>query len=274
MQHRSFNLSVAYLGVPNTGKTDAAVARCMELMDECYVLAHDGSLAIPETLHDGTQVPLIRYDSLKQCNERLAVDPRGIHSFSTVKLTDLMDFACRLACKSLGAQAVMQENASLPIPKNPTRLDCPPVLLFIDEAVMASEMRSNYFDPAFRELISQRRHKHVGIIWGTQSPGFVHHQALQLGSEVVLFRVNGMQAAQRLRDATIPEELIARCAQLPDHECISYMIGTRLPDKKDEELKDGEGKPPFDEETEEAPATPLQAPDNAPANGVPEESAK
>lgn len=228
MEHRTFNLCEVFIGVPGTGKSSLALARLMDLYHQhgCYVLIHDEARNLPAVLPaelGGAATGIIRHESIEDCRAQLAADPRGLHAFHSVKADHLIQFAREIAKASLAANGGTKG---------------PPVVVYIDEVVMAVDMEPRKLSPEVKKALTQRRHDHVGYLLTTQQPNMVHPLCLVLSTEVYLFRCPGAYAAQRFKEATVPEEIIAEVQTLPDYEYIQYKIGRPYTSVPEDEKQD------------------------------------
>jgi hypothetical protein len=195
----------------------------------------------------GGSCGIIRWDSFDQCKERLKSDARGLHTFHKQSASEVIEFARGVGKASLVAGGGAQGH---------------PVIVYIDEAVLATDMSPNKLSDELKAAFTQRRHEHVGYIWATQLPNQVHPQCLLLSTRVYLFRCPGTYAAKRLRESTVPEEIIDTVQDLPDHEWEEYEVGRPYAgDSDDEETDEADADSATEEPApgEPAPSTPNDA---------------
>jgi hypothetical protein len=203
----SVNVAIGVLGVPGTGKTTRATVEVLLLQREIgpvYVVAHDPGYRIPDTLPNGVSTRITRHDSVEDAQEAMKANPGGIHAIATVDASDVIVYGSNLSKSSLekngGKQGI-------------------PTVIFVDEAVSAASASPYRLGEEMRELLALRRHKHVGIVWTSQSPQLCHYQMLSLSTKLVLFRITDGRALARLEQAGVPPEITSKLSSLPDHSC-------------------------------------------------------
>lgn len=86
---------------------------------------------------------------------------------------------------------------------------------------MSKGMSLYRMDDSFRELLVRRRHEHVGIIAGIQSPRLIHNQIFSQASEVICFRLHDGRDHRKLKDIGFSEEEVRQIAALPNYQFIS-----------------------------------------------------
>ena len=208
--HRDFNVCEGFVGVPETGKTCAAVHRVIELgRTPCYLLAHDVAHNIPDQLPGGLRAGVVRHSTIASMRSALVKDARGLHCFDG-DAEELVRFAEQLAASSLKAGG--------------GRIGVP-VVLYFDEVVMATNMSPRYISPAVLELVTQRRHKHIGVVWTTQSPSTVNAKMMEFSTTMYFFRVIG-KGQDRMRDASIPDPVVEAVGTLENHSFVVYRTGS------------------------------------------------
>lgn len=262
VQHRQYNVAVGFIGTVNTGKTTAATSYCVELAKDAYVLAHDVGWSIPTRLPDGREVRVIRHSSIEAGEKYIAQygGQEAIHAFEC-SAEDVIKLGERLADSSLRAAGGYDRPAH-------------PVVIFIDEAVLAiKDMSPQRMSPRMQELLARRRHKHIGVVWTTQHPGFVHYMMLSMGTQVYVFRCEGHQAQERLAQAGIPDELIDEVQYLEDHHYVVYTFGQLRPRELEDECSEDGSVSSDQEDSPTEPALPSDPsdstthPDASPTSG-------
>lgn len=204
MKHREWNITEGWIGAPRSGKTEAMVKRALELQRKtrCYLLAHDVGWKIPLQLHDGTPVPVMRHvdEAAARASISRTTGP-ALHAISSHDATATLALAREVA------------DASLAKFKDP-----PPVLVLIDEVVASELADKGRLDPVLRRLIVERRHAHVGILWGVQHVRFVNNGLVALSTKLYLARMPDEYSESRLIAAGVQPEDAAKVKNLKEHE--------------------------------------------------------
>lgn len=237
------------MGVVGTGKTCLAISKCMRLHLQlgAYVFIHDAGGNVPENLPPemgGGNTGIIRWETFEACKERLKTDARGLHTFHKQTAGEVIEFAKSVAKASLIAGGGTQGY---------------PVVVYVDEAVVATDMSPNKLSPDLKLALTQRRHDHVGYICSTQLPNQIHVQFLLLSTQLYLFRCPGEYVAKRLRECAVADEVIEAVQELPDHEWEEYQVGRPYAGDPDDEETDETDADSVEEDPapgEPAPSTP------------------
>lgn len=204
MKHREWNITEGWIGAPRSGKTEAMVARALSLQREsrCYLIAHDVGWKIPLQLHDGTHVPLLRHVDEATARKSIArASGPALHAISSDNAEATLSLCREVA------------EASLVRFKDP-----PPVLLLIDEVVASELADKGQLNRQLRKLIVERRHAHVGILWGVQHVRFVNNGLVALSTKLHLARMTDEYSESRLIAAGVQPEDAEKVKHLSPHQ--------------------------------------------------------
>lgn len=209
--HRDWNVVEGFLGAPGTGKTDRMVRRALELQKlwHCYLIAHDIGWKIPPTLHDGTPTGLQKHRNVSECIAALRTHPSGVHAISSANALPVLGLARQLGEASLARGKGYG----------------PPVLVLIDETVQSQIADRKYLNPDMRELICDRRHAHVGLLWSVQSIRFVNAGLVTLSPIVWCSRIREEYSLDTLAKSGVPDEDLAKLPSLGQHEFLAVRTG-------------------------------------------------
>lgn len=215
MPFRSLDVVHGFIGEPKQGKTDAAVRTLLDQwLGRAFIFVHDVQGSIPRKLHDGREVPLKRYDAIPA---DIAADHLMVCNVPADRLLE-HSWTVGRACLEAGGKDEHGEY-----------VQGWPVIIYIDEVVMAKVARVDGLSDAMEVAISQRRHKHVGVLWSTQAPGMVHYSLLGFSNELRLFMCTGEHPRNRMRQASIPADIATMVEQLPPHTSIHFVKGSKGP---------------------------------------------
>jgi hypothetical protein len=174
-----------------------------------YIFLHDPGWKAPDKLHDGTPTHVRRFATVEDARAAFAKDPRGIFSISRSTATEVHELAEEVAQASLDAHGGSEGH---------------PAIFGIDEIVTAEICTPNRVDPAFKGLMAEARHRHVGIIAGVQSARMLNNQLLTLATHIELFQITDKRDHARLIECGIDEEIVAQAGKLPPHKSISVSL--------------------------------------------------
>jgi hypothetical protein len=171
-----------------------------------YLFAHDLGWKIKDELPDGRRVGIKRYESIKECEQAIASDARGVHCVATLDAKEVIELGSKTALASVKAHG--------------GKIGIPSVVL-IDEVVSAGDANPYRLGDELRATMALRRHRHTGIVWTCQSPNLCHYQMLALSTELVIFRLTSERDLKPLRDVGVPEAVITQVRTLPN---FAYVI--------------------------------------------------
>lgn len=206
-----WNVCFGAVGIPESGKTTWAVTQLLRIADhnECWIVAHDPDRRIPPRLPSGREVVVIHHPSVEAAAQAMRTSPAGIHAIDVEDAYEVVTFATRLAGASLKANANQRGV---------------PVLVYLDEAVKVREMSPHAAPHKLLAVVTGRRHLNVGIVWGSQSPQFVHNQVIGQGNQLAMFRVP-QRALKNLADSGVPEDVLRQLPTLRQYECRVHQFG-------------------------------------------------
>jgi hypothetical protein len=210
MKHRDFNIVEGWIGAPQSGKTESMTFAALELQrrTRAYLLAHDVSWKIPDVLHDGTRVPIVRH--VDEASARAAIAKMtgpALHSISSDDARETIKLARDVA------------QASLDRFKDP-----PPVLLLFDEIVASELADKGNLERDLRRLITDRRHAHVGIFWGVQHLRFVNNGLVALSTKIHIARMTDEYSEEQLVRCGVQPEDAEKVKHLKEHEFHSCIV--------------------------------------------------
>lgn len=212
--YREWNVAWAYLGVPGTGKSTCAIADVMRECTPCIIIVHDPNWFVPEELPPGLGVKgklnVKRYMSIEEAKRGIASDAGAIHCICIEDAADVIELA-----KRVGEASIIRGGGDKGIP----------VIVVIDEIVMAHDASPHRLGKEFRKLLAQRRHYHLGLVYTTQHPHYCHYSLLAMANRVKMFRLTDVRSRRALMNASIDEQHLAKLASLPDHQCIETFPG-------------------------------------------------
>lgn len=210
--HRKWNICRAYIGIPESGKTVSATAFLMELQrTPAYVLAHDASGNLPDKLPDGRPTGVLRCPTIEHAKKALASSPGAILSIQCQDAGQVIALA-----KQLGAASLKQGGGAQGVP----------VVVYFDEIVNVTDANPHRANANIKEMVTQRRHNHVGIVFGTQMPQLVHYSMLTLANEMVIFRCTGDRAIKNLEQAGVPPKTARKVIPtLPQYQSVTVRLG-------------------------------------------------
>ncbi len=210
---RSLDVCEGFLGVPGTGKSSLAVKRLHQLQTHlgAYVLIHDPQYKVPDKLHDGTTISLMRHDNENMARAALRVPENAtkMHAIRCPDGSDVIRFATKIGEESLRVHSGVKGV---------------PVLVYIDEVLTCKDASPYRLGDDLGYLITNRRHANVGIIWGCQSPMRVHYTLLELCTKLYLFHARGKRVQKSYEMAGVPPEIYDRVPSLSkdDHEFLIF----------------------------------------------------
>lgn len=194
VKHRDFNVVEGWIASPGSGKTEAMIRRALELQRQhsAYVVAHDLGWKLPDTLHDGTPTRVVRHRTTAEALAAIKRSGAGIHAITTPHGATVLAFARDLAERSLARHGKV----------------APPVIFFIDEIVASRLADRKNVDEDMRMLISDRRHAHVGVLWGVQSVRFVNAGLITMSTAVSVSRMEDEFSQKHLVDCGLQREFV------------------------------------------------------------------
>ncbi len=210
-----FDVAIGYLGKVRHGKTDAAVGRLLAFRKAhpVYLIAHDPQYAIPDKLHDGTPTHVVRHATVAALAHGIGKRPDALHVSMEPDAITLVRFSERLGRASM-------ERAD---PKG-LAAPCPPVLVYIDEVNRCEGATEGKLGEDIRNALLSRRHRHVGIVWSSQSPHRVHYELLGNATELHAFALDKDRDLARLAaDSGFSKAEVSQIPNLPKFRCISYV---------------------------------------------------
>ena len=243
--HRAWNVNKGFIGEPETGKSTVASALAADYARSCYVLAHDLNFSIPDKLPTGRELEVHRHLLPEQAGASLSrpETSRGIHAIASSDAGEVIDLAYRVSLANLGGQKVpLNEELTRYHWTGTTRTEAVPVVVYVDELVNAIDATPYRLGDVAKDLLSQRRHRHVGLIWTTQSPRLVHYQFVSLCTSLVLFRVSQEDDLKALAKAGVPREILQQLPGLPLHHFIEWRKSGIVYDLPAPQFKTGNGK--------------------------------
>lgn len=211
-----FNHAIGYIGPPRSGKTDLAMHQMLAFRREhpIYLLAHDPQYAIPDKLHDGMRTNLHRYETVAELARGVARNPEGVHVSMEPDATPLVAYSARLAELSMHRADPKKHEAP-----------CAPVAVYVDEVASCEEMSEGKLGPELRDALMKRRHRHVAILWGTQSPHRIHYEYLGNGTALHVFRLHKRRDLKRLADDSgFTDEEMEMIPRLGQHKYITHTL--------------------------------------------------
>ena len=204
-----FDCCVIVLGAVGSGKSTHCVRLAHQLARDpgVYVLAHDIGHKLPDRLHDGTRSGIVRHLSVNAALARLKTSPAGIHAVMIPDAGAVISAGIRVAAASLQAHGGTRGY---------------PCVVILDEGTSVSGASRYRLSDEMQTQIVQRRHHHIGLVVGAQSPKAIHYGLLGFASELVLYRLPDRKTHDRLAEVGVPDEVIDRVAKLPPHEYIVF----------------------------------------------------
>lgn len=217
MPYATFDLCCAAVGAPGTGKSEWALRQVIELQRNigCYVIAHDAMHRLPDRFHDGSETGLIRHSSETSLLVGLAKEPGRPHALNCGDATEVIEIGKRAGMASLSANGTTHDGRPL---------FGVPVVVYLDEAVMASSTNPRSIGDDLRVAITQRRGYQLGIVYTVQSPRMVHWSLLTLSTDVRIFRCAGKGDHERLEEAGVPGATCQLAATLTGHESVHHAM--------------------------------------------------
>lgn len=194
------------MGRPGTGKSQFATRLALEYASKpgCYIVAHDVNWRLPAKLHDGKVTGIRRHKSVAEVTAALASrDPRGIHCVPSSDAGPVIEIARATSAASLEKHA--DETGY-------------PAIVLIDEIVAAGMCKPAYLADPMVQLITQRRHYNVGLIWTCQSARMVHNQLISLATTLFIFKLTDKKDFDRLEEAGISPEVCEQVRKLPNYK--------------------------------------------------------
>lgn len=205
-----WDVNVGLLGIPGCGKSTVGIWIMFELARDldCYMLAHDPEHALPARLPDGRTTNLVRHATIASAEAACHAGQPGLHAVACLDAAEVVALGNRL-----GERSLRHFGAS----------NAPPVLVFVDEVANCDEMGPNYLGPILKNALVLRRHRHCGLVWGTQSPMLVHRQFLGKTTELRVFRLNAdPDIAHIVKQAGFPQDSAAQIKILKRYEFLRH----------------------------------------------------
>jgi hypothetical protein len=200
--HRTLNCIEGFVGARNMGKTHLKTQRVRARIGQGYIFSHDPQHQI--------QSKIVCYSVFEAAQ---AVRKGMTKDLIVCRVPDGAQ-VIRLA-RFVAQQSIARAH------KERTYPNVWPVFLDLDEAVLTLGIQPNRLSPEAAELFTQCRHEHIALYWGTQTPNRVHYELINQSTRMHFFRCVGGQAAARMKEATIPEDVIAQVQSLRKH---SYVL--------------------------------------------------
>lgn len=222
---RTYNRMVACFGIPETGKSQKAIEFILneQATEQVYVFAHDPGYNIPKVLHDGRPTNVIRHDSVAEAKESIKTKAGGIHAIACEDASEVITLAKEVAYASLvantpGGPAAIKEGEGRGVP----------VIVFLDEIVNAQEASPYRLGNQLKQLVTARRHEHIGIIYTAQSPKLCHYALSTMVTDVYCFRLLDEKDVEHLvKRIHVPQDLAESAFNLSidNHEYFHYQPG-------------------------------------------------
>lgn len=213
----SINEVVCFAGEPGCGKTDAAIRYVLDWQARrtCYVLAVDPNHDMPGKLHDARPTGIVRYRSLAEARQGLVARPGGIHAITTDNASPVLRFAMdELAPSTFTAPDKKGDRYGVP------------VIVLIDEMSIYEEAsEGKRIGETLKLLLTQRRHKHVVLVYGTQSARDVQYKVFGRTNVFYLFRTEDDEDRARLRRGGVRAAIVDKLRDLPEHKSLCYRRG-------------------------------------------------
>lgn len=200
--HRSLNCVEGFVGVRNMGKTYLKTQRVRAQLGRGYIFQHDPQHQIQSKI-----VCYSVHEAAQAVRKGLTKEPIVCRVPNGAQVISL--------ARWVAAQSLERARKELTYPM------AWPVYLDLDEAVMTLGIQPDRLSPAAAELFTQCRHEHIALYWGTQTPNRIHYDVINLSTRMHFFKCPGAQAAKRMRDADIPDDVIRQVQSLRKH---SYVL--------------------------------------------------
>jgi hypothetical protein len=225
---------VGFIGVPGCGKTMMAlkVGRQLQREMKCYFFAHDSSYRLKDKFPDGTPTGVRRFSSVSLARAALQSNPNGCLAIATRDANSVVDLAIDTSATSLGDKWDPVEEEWQSTSEGQESSGTPSIVL-IDEIVQAEGAGAYRLGDRLKDVIATRRHRHVALLWTTQSPTLVHYQFLSLCTRLYLFHCKSKKALARLEDEGVPPEVVRELPKLP---IVNDMSPSEKASVRDEDL--------------------------------------
>ena len=235
-----FNEMIGIYAPRGYGKSSKALDIAEELQEAgpAYVIAHDPGFRLPPNRPDGSPRPIVRHKTRQSVLTALQTHPTGIQAWGgqferedgtreTITSEQVIELATEVAARSKVAagQAHGLEDVTSPDDFRLAGLPAIPVVVLIDEAVMARGASKNRMSPEMRDFLISLRHLHVGLVYTAQGGGMVHYDMVQLATELYLGKSIHTRAHKAFEDAGVPADVIAKLPTMERFQFERVLIG-------------------------------------------------
>lgn len=217
------------------GKSTEAVKIALRLQKEgpAYVIAHDAGFRVPSRTHDGVSLGVRRHETLREVRAALAGPyPDGVHAVGgqrlnertgkreTITAGDVIELALEVAdaSKLAAARAAGLDDVTSPTDPRLEGVPAIPVVVIIDEAVLAEGASKHRIDPRMSGFLISLRHHHVALVYTAQGGNMIHYEMLNQATEVWLGRATHARALKAYEDAGIPKDVVEDLPTMPKFE--------------------------------------------------------
>lgn len=210
---KEFDCCIIVLGIRGVGKSTYALGRAVELgRKPAYVLAHDPGHRLPAGVigSNGKSTPVsIQYhDTIQSGAQSIGRTPSGVHAFAVPDGYQVLALGKEVSAASLRAH---QGKGLVPS------------VVLLDEGVSIGGSSTPYRQSdELRQDLALLRHHNVGLIITCQDPGFLHYSSMTLSTEIVLFRMNDMNAIAKTIRMGVPEEIAMNARSLAKYQHIVH----------------------------------------------------
>lgn len=209
---QSLNMVHGIIGEPGCGKTQEATAALLDHRGTCYRLAVDPNGDLPPVLHTGRRTGVVVHKNMVSLERAIANDPRGIHALWDCDATPVIKFAAKLT------QATWEKRGE-------DTYGIPVVVLVDEMSLWDDASYHKAVGPTLKWLLTQRRHAHLALIYGTQSARLCHYMTYDRSTELQMFRIENEDDRAKLRKGGVNAYTLDRVAQLPQYKSITYRRG-------------------------------------------------
>jgi len=218
------------------GKTVKMVGELIPLLPYGHVLFHDRNCNAPDVLPSGQEVPLDKCVTVTAAAKLIAKYPerRVIYVINRDSPDDCFDF-CAAQCDPVSDPPRRSIYEQVTLAGKVQRVGVP-YFCAIDEAGNWSSVAASPLDRAqfvkILEIVTQRRHYHMGLYWGTQNPRQINWQMIANSSMMHIGRFSGSLPLNRLKEGGIHERYVTAIAEQPGEYPFLSIVPNSEPDDR------------------------------------------